>query len=260
MISPFFSYYKDNKQYKIKEISFNQFKHLNKHLLNEDLKELQIVFDDLCKVITPHLSLNCLEKFYCLMVLRTMTHGNDFSFKLDEKLVNVNLNLLLDKINFKFDNVEYSHENLKLYFNLPKQFIHSTIIDLVIDCLVAVEINGKMYDCFDLSMEEKSLTVNQLTIPIVEISKTLQDYFVEYNFVFSKDFTFSILDGSLLLLLRRLFYLDMSSLYDFEYSCIRSLSLKSQDFDNYTLPELRIFLQLLTKELKSKQPVNELNS
>jgi len=49
-------------------------------------------------------------------------------------------------------------------------------------------------------------------------------------------------------------------LYDFEYSCIRSLSLKSQDFDNYTLPELRIFLQLLTKELKSKQPVNELNS
>lgn len=261
MISQYFNYQKNGKQFKIKEISFNEFKIVNKRLLNEELKEINTVFEELCDSVVTGKNLNCLEKFYCMMVLRTMTHGNDFSFKANESIVNVNLNVLLDKLNLEFTDVIFEYEKKKYYFNLPKNFVHVTAIDLIIDSLVAIEIKDNKWDCSEFTLKYKMDILQDLSLPISTIYKLLNDKFEEYSFHFNKEFVFKVTDGSLLLLLRRLFYLDMSSLYDFEYSCIRSLNMRVSDMGVYTLPELRIFLQLLTKELKSKQNNNnELNS
>jgi hypothetical protein len=262
MISNSFNYYKNNKQYKIKEISFNDFKTFNKKLLNDDLEELNESFNELGNYCIVNKNLNCLEKFYCLMVLRTMTHGNEFLYTINGVNVNVNLNVIIDNINLEFTtDIEHNYNDVKYNFNLPTKFTHKTHIDFVIDCLVGIEFSNQKFDIRHYTYEEKVKTLEQLTFPVLEIFNKLQDHFKRYNFIFSRDFNFNVVDGSLLLLLKRLFYLEISSLYDFEYSCIRSLNISGPEFDYYTLPELRIFLQLLTKELKSKQPTTkELNS
>lgn len=253
MISQYFNYQKNGKQYKIKEIPFQQFKLVNKRLINEDVKEANDVFEELCNGAVIGTNLNCLEKFYCLMVLRTMTHGNDFSFKNNDVILNVNITSLLDKVNLQFDDVVFEYEKKKYYFNLPKRFFHTSAYDLVIDSLVGIEVKDNKWDCSEFTLKYKVDILQDISLPLSTVYKLLDEKFQNYNFEFHKDFVFKITDGSLLLLLRRLFYLDISSLYDFEYSCIRSLNLSVTDMSVYTLPELRIFLQLLTKELKSKQ-------
>jgi hypothetical protein len=262
MISQYFNYQKNGKQFKIKEISFNEFKIVNKRLLNEELKEINTVFEELCDSVVTGKNLNCLEKFYCLMILRTMIHGNDFSFKNNDVVINININTLLDKLNLNFEDIVFEYEKKKYYFNLPKNFYHETALDLIIDCLVGIEIKNNKWDCSEITYKKYKIDILQeISLPLATVYKLLDEKFQTYSFEFYKEFVFKITDGSLLMLLRRLFYLDMSSLYDFEYSCIRSLNLGVTDMSVYTLPELRIFLQLLTKELKSKQGSNnELNS
>lgn len=253
MISNYLNFTINNKNVKLREISFYEYKNICKKILTDDIEELNLVFNEIVQTATISEQLNCLEKFQCLMLLRNLIYGNDFNFFYEEKKVNIDLSLLVRNVKFNIPDVVIESEQTIFTFNSPTNFYNSTIDGLIVDCLKNINLGEKIIDCTQFNVTEKKQILDELSLPIYDTYKKIQNQLKDFNIVFFKDITISIYDGSLLYFLKRVFQEDMMNIYNFEYACIRSLKLGAVDMERYTYPELKIFLQNLTKEMKDSQ-------
>ena len=253
MISNYFNFNVNNKNVKLREISFFEYKNLCKKLITDDLDDLNLIFNEVVDSTVIGPPLNCLEKLQCLMLLRNMVYGNEFTFVYEDKKVHTDLTLILQNVNFNLELVEVETEDARFIFNLPDNFYSKTIDGLIIDCLKKIEMGEREIDCSVFTFDQKKQILNELTLPMFETSKKLQSKLSDLNITFYKDVTLNIYDGSFLFFLKRIFQDDMNNVYNFEYTCIRNLKLGALDMEKYTYPELKIFLQSLTKEMKESQ-------
>ena len=253
MISNYNSYKINGKDVKIREISFNELKNLSKKLLTDDLKELDGVFEEVLEHATSSKSLNVFEKFYALIIIRNLIHGNDFSFNYNDTKVTANLNQIIEKLDFDIDDIVIETSNVVFVFGTPKKLYHGTIDELITDCLKKVILHSNEHDCHDFSYDEKFQVINESNLHIVETYQKILKALSSKELAFFKDLKIIVPDNSTLLLLKRLFAEDISTIYNFEYTCIRNLNLGAIDMEHYTYPELKIFIQQLTKELNDKK-------
>lgn len=256
MITNYFNFIVNGKNVKLREISFYEFKNICKRILTDDLKDLNNIFNDVLNSTITCEPLNCLEKFQCLMILRNLIYGKEFTFFYDNTKIITDLTILTNNIKFNIQDIIVNSNNITFYFNSPDNFFTENLDDLLADCLKKIIINNKELNCNKLSLIEKKKLFNELSLPIFDTYKKLKNSLDDLNLIFYKDATINIYDGSLLLFLKRVYQEDMMNLYSFEYTCIRGLKLHAADMERYTYPELKIFLQELNNEMKksSKQP------
>lgn len=253
MISNYYNFTVNNKDVKLREVSFFEYKNICKKIISDDIKDLNSVFNEIIEVTTKSVSLNCLEKFQCLMLLRNLIYGNNFTFIYEEKKVHTDLSLLVNSVKFNIPDVIVQTDSIVFTFNTPNNFYNDTIDGLIIDCLKHIKIGEKEINCSQFTNDQKKQLLNELPIPIFETYNKIQNQLKDLNVVFYQDVTINIYDGSLLFFLKRVFQDDMMNIYNFEYTCIRNLKLGALDMEKYTYPELKIFLQSLTKEMKDSQ-------
>lgn len=254
MITNYFNFNVNNKNVKLREISFYEFKNICKKILTDDIHELNNIFNEIIDATTKSESLNCLEKFQCLMILRNLIYGKDFNFIYEDKKINTDLTLLTNNVKFDVPDVVVETNNMVFNFNTPSNFYNDSIDGLLIDCLKKITIKDRDIDCSQLPFNQKKQLLNDLSLPIYDTYSKLKTQLKDLNITFYKDATINIYDGSLLYFLKRVFQEDMMNLYTFEYACIRGLRLSALDMERYTYPELKIFLQELTREMKKNTP------
>jgi len=253
MISNYNNYTINGKGVKIREISFNELKNLSKKLLTDDLKELDGVFEEVLEQATVDTTLNVFEKFYALIIIRNLIHGNDFNFNYNDTKVTTNLSQIIEKIEFNIDDIVIETANITFVFGTPKKLYHSSIDEIITDCLKKVILHSGEHDCSNFSYDEKFQLINESNLHIVDTYQKIMKVLASKDLVFFKDLKIIVPDNSTLLLLKRLFAEDISAIYNFEYTCIRNLNLGAVDMEYYTYPELKIFIQHLTKELNEKK-------
>lgn len=253
MITNFFNFNVNNKNVKLREISFFEFKNICKKTFSDDIDDLNYIFEEIFNETVLSEKLNCIEKLYCLLLLRNLIHGTDFVFVYEGKKITLNLNNILQNLIFSIKDIVIDSGDSTFYFNLPQNFYNKTIDSFIADCLIKIKQDDREIDCTSFTHTEKKILLNELSLPIFETHKKLQAEFDRNLIEFYKDIKVNIYDGSMLYFLKRLYYDDMSSLYTFEYTCIKNLNLGAIDMEKYTYAELKIFLQNLTKEAKEKQ-------
>lgn len=252
----FINFTVNNKKIKLRELSFYEFKNICKNILTNDLEELNNLFEDILVSVLKSNKINCIEKFYILILLRNLTHGNEFSFIYDDIKVNYNLTSFLNDFNFDHNDIIINHNEVYYYFNLPINFFNPSIDKLLADCLFKIKYKEKEIDLSENTTQEKLTILSNFTLPIFETYNKLKESFDEKQFTFFKNINVNIYDGSILLFLKNIFHDELNNLYSFEYTCIKNLNLGAVDMEKYTYPELKIFLQLLTKEIKERQKDN----
>lgn len=253
MISNHYNFTVNNKKIRIREISFTEYKTLNKKLLSDDIKDISLVFNEVIDQCVYGAKLNCLEKLYCIILIRNLTLGTDFNFMYDSKTVNMNMNILLEKFNFNLPDIQVDHDSVSYWFNLPSNFYNISVDDFIVDSLSKIQINGKEILCDEFSFDEKRLLLGKLNLPIFETFKKIEEQLSSLDITLLSEIKIKIYDGSFLFFIKRCFQDDMNGLYQFEYNCIKKLNLGAIDMDRYTYAELKIFLQHLLKEYNDKQ-------
>ena len=255
MISNYYNFIVNDKQIKLREISFTEYKNICKKLFSDDLTEIDNTFNEILQETCISTPLNCLEKFYTLVLLRNLTYGNEFNFTMDGARVVFDLKTVLQNINFKLNDIVIECNNIKYIFNLPQNLLNNTIDGLIADSLKKVILPNNEVDCSVFTYKQKLEAINQSPLPVFEVYNTLKEQFLKLNIEFIHDIELDIMSGAFLVFLKRIFNDNMETIYNFEYICIRSLNLHAEDMSRYTLPELKIFLQSFKSEQESKQNV-----
>jgi ACT domain-containing protein len=92
------SYYFDD--YKITEFSYFEYKNLVKNLLSTEEDKLVNIFEEIIKKhVTVDRNLNIGEKIKILLLLRSMTLGEEISISLNNRIFNYDINKIIDSIN-----------------------------------------------------------------------------------------------------------------------------------------------------------------
>ena len=249
MISNYINYTVNNKKIKIKELTFHEFRILCKSLFSDNVEELSDVFENLIATNIKGDNLNLLEKIYALIILRNLTHGNEFTFIYDGKKVKLDMNSILN--NFKFNDFEIKQDNF--VFKTPLNLFNSSIDLLVSDSLSKIFLSNKEIDCNSLTFTQKQELISNTSIPLVNTFKQIKDQLEKCKINFYKEIEIDIFDSNLLIFLKRIFSENLDDVYTFEYTCIKNLNMGAYEMQTYTYPELKIFLQNLTKEMKERQ-------
>jgi hypothetical protein len=250
MISNYQNFNINNKDVKIREISFYEFKNLCKKLYTSDTKNYGEIFVELFNETIKGDNLNYIEKFYALLLLRNFIHGTNFSFTLNGIQTNLNMNTILEKINFDNKNVLVKVNEYTLVFGIPNNLVYNSIDTLIVDSLLKVVLKDKEIYCNNFSFEERKKIIDESSIPIFETYKNILANLEDLKINIFKNLDIQLTDGTLIDFLKSIFLEDIQVLYKFEFFCIRSLHLNALDFEKYTYPELKIFLRHLSDEAK----------
>ena len=247
MIDNLITVYLPDREIKFREPSFNDYKSMCKMLVSTESPDIQKAFNDILDslVINDGPPLSIVDKFLCIITIRNTILGNELSLtdKSGRKMV-INLGGLLVK---KYDDEIIEESGLS--FKSPLNFLTKDIEELITECLV------KIYDTdvSKFSIEQKLTLVRELDAPLATIYKKLLNTFYNRVINITKDISFSLYgEKHTLSFLRDIFMEDLFSLLNFQFTCIRHLGLNGNDFNVFTYPECKIFLNHLVKERKSQ--------
>jgi hypothetical protein len=224
-----------------REPSFHEYKNICKILISSDTAGINNCFNNvLNSLIVDKRPLNIIDKFKCLLAIRNTIHGNDIAVEIKGKKINHDLSLILD---MPFDDIAFKFKDLT--FASPTDFFIDSYDELIAQCLVKV----KDIDVTGLTIANKIDIINEVTLPLTLVYKKITENFATRSFTFYKDVDLNIYDSvNILAFLRNIFQENLLDIYNFEYACMRNLNLKSIDFNTYTYPELKIFINYLNKE------------
>ena len=228
------------------EFSFYEYKNICKMLVSTHCEDIN---DCLEYIINENIicskKLDIIDKFKSLITVRNTVLGNEVSFLKGEKQINVNLS--------NINNLDYINEPINydiLTLSSPVYFYSSSYDDYIAQCLIAV----KGEDVRDLSIVQKKTLLGETSLSITDVYKKLFDAFSKRNVEIYKELSINIYSQEYILqFLRNILYEDLFEILNFEYTCIRNLDFKANDFKNYTYPELKIFLNHLTKEKEEEK-------
>ncbi len=228
-----------------KELSFYEYKNVCKMLLSEDNKQLNDCFNNIISsCVQTDRVLNIIDKFKCIIAIRNTVLGNEITYIKDNKRINANISSLPEQ-QFNDDPIYYD----TLTFKSPCNFYTTGYDNFVAECLVKI----KDISVEDFSISQKVEILNEMCLPLATICKTIYNTFAERNIEIFKNFIINIYDTTAILnFLKNIFQEDLGNLLKFEFVCIQNLNLHSLDFQTYTYPELKIFLNHLNKEKTSQ--------
>ena len=250
------TYYFD--EYKITELSYFEYKDLVKNLLSTEDDKLINIFEE---IIENHVNadrdLHVGDKIKILLLLRSMTLGEDISLNLNGKIFNYDINKIIDSINVNKNNFIY--EQIK--FNIPRKIYYETKFDCLIDNFESFMLNGKEKKINNYSFNEKKVIFqNLLGFEIKGITSEFNEYITEFYLKTINDIKINLFDKDLLNFIKNIFQTDINELYDIEYSVMNHLKFNPSVFNKYGLPELRIFLNKFIKEKEELKKAKSGNS
>jgi hypothetical protein len=250
------SYYFDD--YKITEFSYFEYKNLVKNLLSTEEDKLVNIFEEIIKKhVTVDRNLNIGEKIKILLLLRSMTLGEEISISLNNRIFNYDINKIIDSININ-KNI-FTHKKLK--FSLPKKINYKTKFECLVDNFDSFILNDEEKEVRNLNFEEKKVILqNLIGFKTKEITKEFNDYIKEFYLTTINEIKINLFDADLLTFIKNIFESDINEMYDIEYSIMNYLKFDPSVFHEYGLPELRIFLNKFIKEKEEQKKVKSGNS
>jgi len=245
---------------RIKELSFLQYKTLNKFITNNKDEHIVSYFDEILKEnILEKDTVNKLtgyDKFCALFMLRCLSVSPNIEYKKDNSNFKFPLlPFLNDCLDIKTTFTEAVNiDNIEFTLGLPYKFIFNDMFDAYFGLLHTVNNGSTKIIVNDLTIEEK----NELykTLPI-SLTQHLKDYLLKVAQDFEKlvlDFklvqpiTVKPFDLSMLELLKALFSSNLSSLYELQYVLVSKAQYSPEYIDKNTLAENLVLQNLLEQE------------
>lgn len=223
-----------------KEFSFYEYKNICKMLISNDISDINTTLEEVLDRVESDFPLNIIEKFECLISIRTSILGKSIGFNFNERPVTFDLT---EQLSDKFQEIEFIYDDCT--FKTPRFFTHSNIQLAVADYLHSY----KDRDISNETLEDKLAVLSSLDLPIIKLVNMIEANRENNTIMILNDNAqINVYDNNILLFLRSILTNDLMDLYSFEYQLLRHLNLKGKDLLYFTYPELKIKNNMLIKE------------
>jgi hypothetical protein len=235
-----------DKTFRLREISFLEYRSLVKNILNDDIFVVEKAFDDLLSAtLLDKKDLTVQEKFLLLLKYRELIHGKQLEFIADEIKVNYSIDNIFDFFNRELPYYEYEIDGDIYKFGLPSKMIPDK--DYVINIVDSLKMIN--YE----PVIDKNLC-NLPALPLLEIRKKISEYFEPFKFKIQYiDYDVSLNDVSFLYFLKSIFIFDLQGLYDLEYALRKNLNFSINDLSQLSYPECNLMLKLFNKDVAERE-------
>jgi len=232
--------------YKITELSYFEYKNLIKNIMSANDAEVGSVFEELIdKQVSSDRPLHIGDKIKILLLLRSITLGEEIQFELDGKMFLFDINQITDSISYKKEKFKYE----TLIFDTPKKIYYTSKYECLIDNFYSFEINDDVKIVEEFTYKQKEIILqNLIGFETKELTEKFNEYLSNFHLKYMDKNEINLYDPNLLIFLKSLFETDLSEMYDIEYSLMTHLKYSPLVFNMYGLPELRIFLNKFIKE------------
>lgn len=259
----------------LKELTFKQFRDFNKYISNNADNLTEQYIDSIIQENIEQKSnknLTGYDKFCCMLMLRC----SNISPNIDifDKISTVKIPLLpfLNKcLNFQIDSAKeiITHEGITVKVSLPDTFLQENILELPINVIQEVKIQGNIYKFKDIRPNEQERFINELPGSLIfdikqyymEICDKFKD--LKFNLPTTKDLKeqqvieLNPFNGSFLELIKLLFKISPQDLYELQYLLVSKIGYSAEYIDNNTFIENNILLRLYENEQKKIEQQNK---
>lgn len=235
-----------NKTYRLREVSFLEYRNLVKNLLDDDIFAVEKAFEDLISTtLHDKQNLTVQEKFLLLLKYRELIHGKQIEFTSGDVKINYSIDKIFDFFNRELPYYEYEIDDDIYKFG----FSHKMIPDR--DHIINIVDSLKMINGY--IVQDKNLS-NLPALPLLEISKRISEYYEPFKFKIQYiDYDVSLNDVSFLYFLKSIFIFDLQGLYDMEYNLRKNLNFSITDLSQLSFPECNLMLKLFNKDVADRE-------
>lgn len=254
------------KSFKLKELTFKQFRELNKYILNNNNLLIESFFNSILEENLHNIddisAFTNFDKFCSLLLLRNVNISPDLEIFEKNKNVKISLSDFLKKcLDFKFETKKIiEHTNIKVHLNLPSSFVINNLLELTDMVIKSVEIDNNVLDFTLLDEKTKKEVIELLPANVIfdikNYYENLIESFKELIFVLpsiNETISLNPFDGSLLEVLKLLFRANLKNIYEMQYFIVSKLHYTPEYIDNNTFVENVLLLRLFEDELKKQE-------
>lgn len=235
-----------NKTFRLREISFLEYRNLVKNILGDDIYAVEKALEDLISIaLYDKQDLTVQEKFLLLLKYRELIHGKQIEFTTGNTKVNYSIDNIFDFFNRELPYYEYEVDGNVYKFGLPSKMIpERDYVIHIVDSLKMINYQPVI---------DKNLSYLP-ALPLLEINKKISEYFEPLKFKIQYiDYDVSLNDISFLYFLKSIFIFDLQGLYDMEYALRKNLNFNVTDLSQLSFPECNLMLKLFNKDVAERE-------
>jgi len=251
---------------KIKELSFKQFRELNKYILSNNNEFIEgclntIIFDNL-ENKTQFYKLTNFDKFCCMLLLRSVCVSPDLEVFQKKQNVKISVSDFLNTcLNFNKEFTKIiTQPDIEVTLELPNNFVIQNFLELPHLVIKKVKIQDSTYNFNELDEDIKNDIIETLPGSIIFEIKTFFEETVEkfkaLEFKipsFEEAITLNPFDGTLLELLKLIFRANLSNIYEMQYILVSKLYYTPEYLDDNTFTENLLIIRLFEDEIKRQE-------
>jgi len=248
---------------KVKELTFKQYKIVNKFLLNNNNFHIAEYFDNIvseCLIEKDVFEqLNNFDKFCLLLLLRCTFVSKDIEYMEGTSTVKIPLLTFLNNcIDFKSEFAsEIIIDKLRVNITLPKALYFENLLDAYYSSIDKVFVDSEEVDIFSTSLEEKQKIIEQLpaevTSHIDNFSKRIIKEFSTLVLTVGMKDTDKVIvspyNTSMFEILKALFSTNLKNIYEMEYILNSKISLSDRAIEQNTLSENLVLCKIYEAEI-----------
>jgi hypothetical protein len=253
----------------IKELTFKQYKTLNKFLHNKNDHSINTYFEDILKTnlinYTHYNVLTNFDKFCLLFLLRISSISSDLELKKNNFTTKIDLLKMYSAIaEYKLDLPGVITDNaIEIKINLPKSLFFENLFTVFYEIIDTITIktadNSQTIKFSTLTLTEKIAFYDNLPVSTVklisEYKKQQEKQFEKLIFKINDEYSVNInpYNISLFEICKFLFFSDLKGLYDLHYFIVSKINYTPEYSDNSTFLENLMLLNNYTEESIRKE-------
>jgi len=256
--------------FKLKELTFKQFRELNKFILSNNNLFIEGFFDT---ILNENLNdkgslqqFTNFDKFCCLLLLRSVNVSPDLEIFEKNRNIKLPLSDFLKKCLDFNTQVKKTllHNNIKINLNLPSVFVINNLLDLTDSVIKSIEIDSVCYDFNELNTTNKKEIIDYLPANVIfDIKQYYENLIEQFKYIFftipslNETINLNPFDGSFLEILKLLFRANLKNIYEMQYFMVSKLHYTPDYIDNNTFVENALILRLFEDKLKKQEEMSK---
>lgn len=255
---------------KIKELSFKQFRELNKYILTNNNTFVEhfintIIFENL-EEKNIFYKLTNFDKFCCMLLLRSVCISPELEMFQKKQNIKISISEFLNNcLNFKPNFVKtVVHQNYEITFGLPNSFVIENFLELPHLAIKNVKIEDSLYNFDDIEHSLRNEIIESLPGNVIFEIKTFFDEIVEgfKSLEFKipnieEAITLNPYDGTFIEILKLIFRANLTNIYEMQYILVSKLHYTPDYLDNNTFTENLLIIRLFEDEIKRQEEQNK---
>jgi len=247
-----------NQSFNVSELTFEQYRTLNKFIGNKNNNHIESYFNYIIKNNSNCCVLTNFDKFLLLFLLRLASVSSEIevtSGSFTKKTSIIPIFSQLQSINKSFKKT-FQHENFILQTDLPEKLFFNDIYDPLCFSINEIIINNKPIKFCSLTEQEKINIFDKLPSSIIADLRAYQNEVVHIFKkceikLFNDDQTFTIspFDNNMFEFLKVLFTINLKNLYELQYILVNKLFYSAEYIDKNTIVENLILKNILEAEM-----------